>query len=121
MNLRPTRQEQAQAILQRKGARMASAILDRRATTVSDFDEAFTLERVDVIAEINDVGALLALGRNRAGPRDGLYIIEEGSRFRVYIQERGIPHQELAGLSFEEAREAAIDRVLLLNGIPFQL
>lgn len=100
---------------------MASRILDRRATTVADFDEAFTLERVDVIAEIGDVDALLALGRNRAGPRDGLYVLDDSDGFRVYIQERGIPHDEVAGLSFDEAREAVIDRVLQLNGIPFRL
>ncbi len=121
MNERPTRQEQAQAILQRKGARMASQILDRRATTAADFAEAFTLERVDVIAEIDGRAALLALGRNRVGPRDGLYILEEDDTFRVYIQERGIPHDERSRLSFDEAREAVIDRILLLNGIPFQL
>jgi hypothetical protein len=100
---------------------MASRILERRASTAADFAEAFNLERVDMIAEIDTVDALLALGRNRAGPRDGLYVLEENDRFRVYIQERGIPQNERSGLSFDEARDAVIDRVLLLNGIPFQL
>lgn len=118
---RPTRQEQAQAILQRKAARMADAILDRRATSTADFAEAFTLERVDVIAELDTPEALLAVGHNRVGPRDGLYILEDADGYRVYIQERGIPHQELSGLSFDEAREAVIDRALWLNGIPFEL
>jgi len=117
----PTRQEQAQAILQRKAARLASAILDRRASTAADFAEAFTLERVDMVAEIDSTDALLALGRNRAGPRDGLYVIEEEDGFRVYIQERGIPQKERAGLSFDAAREAAIDGAMLLNGIPYDL
>lgn len=100
---------------------MASQILERRASTAADFAEAFTLERVDVIAEIDTVDALLALGRNRAGPGDGLYVIGDGDGYRVYIQERGIPLNERSGLSFDEAREAVIDRVLLLNGIPFRL
>jgi hypothetical protein len=100
---------------------MASRILERRASTAADFAEAFNLERVDMIAEIDTVDALLALGRNRAGPRHGLYVLEENDRFRVYIQERGIPQNERSGLSFDEARDAVIDRVLLLNGIPFQL
>ena len=117
----PTRQAPAQALMARRAARMASAILDRRATTASDFAEAFTLERVDVVAELDTEDALLAVGRNRAGPRDGLYIIDDPDGYRVYIQERGIPHDELSGLSFDEAREAVIDRVMLLNGIPFQL
>ena len=117
----PTRQEQAQAILQRKGAGMASVILGRRASTAADFTEAFTVERVDVLAEIDGTEALLALGRNRAGPRDGLYIIEEPHGFRVYIQERGIPMDERSGLTFDEAREEVIDRVMLLNGIPYRL
>jgi len=120
MNL-PTRQQQAQAILQRRAARMASAILDHRASTAADFTEAFTLERVDVVAEIDSVDTLLALGRNRAGPRDGLYVIENQDGFDVYVQERGIPQNPRTGLSFDEARDAVIDRVLLLNGIPFQL
>ncbi len=118
---RPTRHEQAQAILQRKAARLASQILERRASTAADFAEAFTLERVDVVAEIDSVDALLAVGRNRVGPRDGLYVIEEDGGFRVYIQERGIPEREVAGLTFDEAREAVIDRVMLLNGIPYEL
>jgi hypothetical protein len=118
---RPTRQEQAQAILQRRAARMASAILDRRASTAVDFAEAFTLERIDVVAELDTREALLAVGRNRAGPGDGLYVLEDEDGYRVYIQERGILHDELAGLSFDEAREAVIDRVMLLNGIPFRL
>ena len=117
----PTRQEQAQAILQRRAAGMASAILGRRASTAADFAEAFSVERVDVIAEIDTPDALLALGRNRAGPRDGLYILEGSDGFRVYIQERGIPTNERSGLSFDEARGEVIDRVMLLNGIPFQL
>lgn len=117
----PTRQEQAQAILQRQAARLASAILDRRASTAADFAEAFTLERVDMVAEIDSIDALLALGRNRAGPGDGLYVIEEEDGFRVYVQERGIPQKERAGLSFDAAREVAIDGAMLLNGIPYDL
>jgi hypothetical protein len=118
---RPTRQAQAQAILQRRAAAMASRILDRRASTAGDFQEAFTLERVDMIAEIDSADALRALGRNRAGPRDGLYVLEDDDGFGVYIQEGGIPQNERSSLSFDEAREAVIDCVLLLNGIPFQL
>lgn len=118
---RPTRQEQAQAILQRRAASLADAILDRRATGAADFAEAFTLERVDVIAELDSPEALLAVGHNRVGPRDGLYVLEDEGAFRVYVQERGIPQDELSGLSFDEAREAVIDRALWLNGIPFEL
>jgi hypothetical protein len=118
---RPTRQAQAQAILQRRAAAMASIILDRRASTAADFQEAFTLERVDMIAEIDSADALRTLGANRAGPRDGLYVLEDDDGFRVYLQEGGIPQNERSGLSFDEAREVVIDRVLLLNGIPFQL
>ncbi len=117
---RPTRQEQAQAILQRRAARTASQILGRRASTAADFAEAFTLERVDMIAEIDGVVTLLALGRNRSGPRDGLYIIEEADGFRIYVQEQGIPQNERSGLSFDEARDAVIDRIVMLNGIPYQ-
>jgi len=119
--VKPTRREQAQAILQRKGARMASQILGRRATSAADYAEAFTLERIDVIAEIADEQALLAVGRNTVGPRDGLYVLEEDGTFRVYVQERGIPFYEARGLDFDQAREAVIDRVLMLNGIPFTL
>jgi hypothetical protein len=118
---RPTRQAQAQAILQRRAAAMASRILERRASTAADFEEAFNLERVDMIAEIDTVDALLALGWNRAGPRDGLYVLEDDTGFEVYIQERGIPQNERSGLSFDEARDEVIDRIVLLNGIPFQL
>ena len=118
---RPTRQEQAHAILDRKARRLASRILGHRATTAADFDEAFTLERVDIISEIPDREALLALGLNRVGPRDGIYVLEDPDGFRVYAQERGIPVRERTGLSFDGARDAAIDELVLLNGIPFSV
>jgi len=118
---RPTRQEQAHAILDRKARRLASQILGHRATTATDFAEAFTLERVDIISEIPDREALLALGLNRVGPRDGIYVLEDPGGFRVYAQERGIPVRERTGLSFDQARDAAIDELVLLNGIPFSV
>ena len=118
---RPTRQEQAQAILQRKARKMASQILGHRATTATDFAEAFTLERVDIISEIPDRETLVALGLNRVGPRDGIYVLEDPDGFRVYAQERGIPVRERSALSFDEARDTVIDELVLLNGIPFSV
>jgi PAS domain-containing protein len=118
---RPTRQEQAQAILHRKARKMASTVLGRRATTAADFSDAFTLERVDVISEIPDRETLLSLGLNRVGPRDGLYIFEDKDGYRVYVQERGIPLRERRNLPFDEAQGAVIDELVLLNGIPFSV
>lgn len=117
---RPTRQEQAQAILRLQGHRLASHILGRRATTAADFEEAFNLERIDLLAEISDPGAMLTLGRNIVGPRDGLYVLDDGDSFRVYIQERGETYQEVRGADFEAAREAVIDRLLILGGLPYR-
>jgi hypothetical protein len=116
-----TRQEQARAILERRARRLASSILGRRASTAADFREAFTLERIDLVTEINDHETLLAVGRNRVGPRDGLYVIEEGATYSVYIQERGVPVAGGRGLDFEEAREVAADLAIRMNGIPFDL
>ncbi|MEA2022961.1 MAG: hypothetical protein U9N79_01580 [Actinomycetota bacterium] len=118
---RPTRQEQAQAILHRKARTLASQILGHRATTADDFGHAFTLERVDIISEIPDREALLALGLNRVGPRDGIYVLDDADGFRVYAQERGIPIRERTGLTFDEARDGVIDELVLLNGIPFSV
>jgi hypothetical protein len=118
---RPTRQEQAQAILQRKARKMASSVLGRRATTAADFSDAFTLERVDIISEIPNREALLALGLNRVGPRDGIYVLADENGYRIYVQERGIPLRERQDLSFDEARSAVIDELVLLNGIPFSV
>ena len=117
--IRPTRQEQARAILERRGARVASQILQRRATNEADFREAFTLERIDLISEIPDTEALLSLGRNIVGPRDDLYILDDGGHYRVYLQERGETHSEVVGATFDEARNAAIDRIIMLQGLPF--
>ena len=116
---RPTRQEQAQAILGLRGRQLASRILGRRATSSGDFAQAFNLERVDLISEIPDAAALLALGRNVVGPRDGLYVLDEGESYRVYIQERGIAFDELGAATFEEARDAVIDRLIWLGGLPY--
>lgn len=98
---------------------MASAVLGRRATTADDFAAAFNLEQVDIVSEIPDRETLLALGLGRVGPRDGLYILEDGDGFRVYLQERGMPMREDSGLTFDEARDKVIDELVLLNGIPF--
>ena len=116
---RPTRQEQAQAILERRAWRLASQVLGRRATNAADFHEAFNLERIDLIAEIPNPEALLALGRNIVGPRDGLYVLDDGGSYRVYNQEKGEVYYEVRGASFEQARDAAIDRLIQLGGIPF--
>jgi hypothetical protein len=116
---RPTRQEQAQAILQRRAWQLASEVLDRRATNAADFSAAFNLERIDLISEIPTPAALLALGNNIVGPRDGLYVVDDGDSYRVYLQERGEPQHEVIGATFAEARDAAIDRLIQLNGIPF--
>ncbi len=115
---RPTRQEQARAILERRAWKLASRVLGRRATNAADFAEAFNLERIDLIAEIPTPEAMLALGRNVVGPRDGLYVLDDGGSFRVYIQERGESYYEVRG-PFEDARDAVIDRLIQLGGIPF--
>jgi hypothetical protein len=117
---RPTRQDQARAILERRAWKLASQTLGRRATNAADFNEAFNLERIDLIAEIPGPEALLALGRNVVGPRDGLYVLDDGGSYRVYLQEKGETYNEMRG-SFEEAREAAIDRIVQLGGIPWEV
>ena len=98
---------------------MASQILGRRATGVADFEEAFNLEWVDLTSEIPDTKSLLALGRNIVGPKDGLYILDDGDSFRVYIQEKGEDTYPVIGVGFEEARDAAIHRLIQLQGMPF--
>ena len=116
---RPTRQEQAQAILTLKAQRMASRILGRRATGAADFAEAFNLEWVDLISEIPTPESMMALGRNIVGPKDGLYILRDGDRFRVYLQEKGHDYYVLSGAGFSEARDAVIHRLIQLQGLPF--
>jgi hypothetical protein len=98
---------------------MASTVLGQRATTAADFADAFTLERVDIISEIPDDATLKSLVLSRVGPRDGLYVLDAADGYRVYVQERGVPLREREGLSFDAARDAVIDELVLLNGIPF--
>ena len=117
---RPTRQQQAQAILKLQGHRLASRILGRRVTTAADFEEAFNLERIDLIAEVATPEALLALGRNVIGPRDGLYVLDDGSSYRVYVQEHGMTTNGVAGVDFDRARDVLIDSLLVLGGLPFR-
>ena len=116
---RPTRQEQALAILGLKAQRMASRVLGRRATGSADFEEAFNLEWIDLISEIPDAESLLALGRNIVGPKDGLYVLRDGDTFRVYIQEKGEDHYKVTGAGFDEARDAVIQRLIQLQGMPY--
>lgn len=116
---RPTRQAQAQAILTLKAQAMASRILGRRASGATDFEEAFNLEWVDLISEIPDQNSMMALGHNIVGPKDGLYILNDGGTFRVFLQEKGEDFYVVAGVDFEEARDAAIQRLIQLQGLPF--
>ncbi len=117
---RPTRQEQARAILELRAWKLASQVLGRRATNAADFADAFNLERIDLLAEIPDVAALMRLGRNVVGPRDGLYVLDDGGTYRVYLQEKGETYYETSG-DFETARDAAIDRLVQLGGLPFEI
>jgi hypothetical protein len=116
-----TRQEQARAIIERKARKVASQMLGRQATTGADFAEAFTVERIDILAEIPDREALMALGRNVTGPKNGLYVLDRADGFTVYQQHDGQPYEMLRGLSFDEARDAAIDCLIMMNGIPFRI
>ncbi|MGI9666311.1 MAG: hypothetical protein ACR2N2_04305 [Acidimicrobiia bacterium] len=116
-----TRQEQAQAIIERRARRVASQMLGRQATTGDDFRAALTVERLDLVAEIPDRESLLALGRNVAGPKNGLYIIEKDTGYTVYHQHNGVPYEEFSDLSFDAARDAAIDSLVMLNGIPYEI
>jgi len=118
---RPTRQEQAQAILRRRARAMARRILGRHPVGAADFAAAFDLERMDLVAELPDEAALLALGRNVAGPADGLYVLRDEDGFRLYVQERGVPREVRRASTFEEARELAVDLLVLLEGVPLDL
>ena len=116
----PTRHEQAAAILERRARQLASRILGRRANNQADFAEAFNLERIDLFTEIEDPPRLLGLGRNRVGPQDGLYVLEDDDgTYRCYLQERGESTEERRGLTFDEAREHVIDLVIWMQGLPF--
>lgn len=117
---RPTRQEQASAILDRKARQLASEILGRRANNQADFAEAFNLERIDLLTEISDRGRLLGLGRNRVGPQNGLYVLlDDDGTYRCYLQERGVSSSERRGMSFDQAREHVIDLVIQMQGLPY--
>lgn len=98
---------------------MASQILGRRATGAEDFAEAFNLEWIDLVSEIPTPEAMMALGRNIVGPRDGLYILRDDDSFRVYLQEKGEDFYVLTGADFEQARDAVIHRLIQLQGLPF--
>ena len=116
-----TRQEQAQAVIDRRLRKVASEMLGRQATTGSDFRAALTVERIDIVAEIPDHESLMALGRNVAGPRNGLYILDRADGYTVYHQHNGVPFEVHAGMTFDEARDAAIDSIVMLNGIPYTI
>jgi hypothetical protein len=116
-----TREEQAQAIIDQRARHMASQMLGRQATTGADFAEALTLERIDLIAKIPDDAALRSLGRTIAGPRNGLYVLSHPDGYMVYQQHNGEPYEVFEHLDFNAARDAAIDCLMMLNGIPFRI
>ena len=116
-----TRQEQAQAIIGNKARRIASMMLGRQASTGTDFKEALTVERIDLVAEIPDAEVLLSLGRNVAGPKNGLYVLERPDGFTVYLQHNGEPYEVFTGMPFDDARDVAIDCLVMMNGIPYRI
>ncbi len=116
-----TRHEQARAIIEQRARKLASRMLGRQASTASDFREALTVERIDLISEVPNHDALMSLGRNVAGPRNGLYILDRPDGYTVYHQHAGEPYQVFPGCSFDEARDHAIDSLVMLNGIPFAI
>lgn len=116
-----TRHEQARAIIEQRARKLASRMLGRQATTAADFREALTVERIDLISEIPDGGTLMGLGRNVAGPKNGLYILERPDGYTVYHQHNGEPYEVFSGCTFDEARDRAIDSLVMLNGIPYAI
>jgi hypothetical protein len=116
-----TRQEQARAIIDNKVRRMASKMLGRQAMTGEDYRSALTVERIDLIAEIPDEEALVSLGRNVTGPKNGLYVLERKTGFTVYLQHNGEPYEVFSELSFDEARDTAVDCLVMMNGIPYRI
>ncbi|MEN8239851.1 MAG: hypothetical protein ABFR53_11710 [Actinomycetota bacterium] len=116
-----TRKEQARAIIDNKARRLASRMLGRQATTSADFESALTVERIDLIAEIPDADALRSLGRNVTGPKNGLYVLERENGFTVYLQHNGEPYEVFSGMSFDDARDVAIDCLVMMNGIPYRI
>lgn len=116
----PTRSEQAEAILKGNGRELASRIIGRRATSAEDFSEAFNLERIDMIAEVESADRLLSFGINRVGPKDGIYVIDDDGVYRVYLQERGETLHGVGGVDFDGAVDALIDLCVLRNGIPWK-
>jgi hypothetical protein len=116
-----TRQEQARAIIENRARRLASKMLGRQATTGTDFQQAMTVERIDLIAEIPDEAALMSLGRNVTGPKNGLYVLDRGDGFTVYLQHNGEPYEVFAEMTFDEARDVAVDCLVMMNGIPYRI
>ena len=116
-----TRQEQARAIIAGKAREMASEMLGRRATTGSDFAEALTVERIDLVAEIPDHETLMGLGRTHAGPKNGLYVLDRDGSYTVYQQHEGEPYEVFSDLDFNDACDAAINCMVMMNGIPFRI
>ena len=116
-----TRQEQARAILSGKAREMASEMLGRRANSGSDFSQALTVERIDLLAEIPDHETLVGLGRTHAGPKNGLYVLHKDGEYTVYQQHGGVPFEVFANLDFDGACGAAIDCLVMMNGIPFRI
>ena len=96
-------------------------MLGRHATTGSDFAEALTVERIDLISEVPDAAALLELGMTIPGPKNGLYILERPGGYTVYQQHNGEPYEVFDALTFDQARDAAIDCIVMMNGIPFRI
>lgn len=116
-----TRQAQAQAIIAGKVRKMASEMLGRRATSGSDFSDALTVERIDLVAEIPDHDSLMGVARTHPGPKNGLYVLCREGSYTVYQQHDGTPDEVFADLDFDGARDAAIDCMVMINGIPFRI
>ena len=54
-------------------------------------------------------------------PANGLYVLDRPEGYTVYQQHNGEPYEVFSNLSFDDARDRAIDCLVTLNGIPFAI
>jgi len=85
--------------------------------TVQQMASMFTLAPADIHETLASDDFWLGYVHREEGEGDGFYVIDKGSSYLTYEQERGVRSHERAWRAFDEAREAYAD--VLVRSLEF--
>jgi hypothetical protein len=101
----PSHDIQIQALLNCRAPGLTREWTGNRQIAAGDHKKVFTVSRSQVQSYVKAMGVPRGGWSDTPGSGDGLYMVEDGARFSVYLQDRGC---QIAGSTFRSRRQAEI-------------